>query len=229
MKNKIRISSSGLIIALVLTAVFLILPKTSNVIVGYVASLIGVVGLWFVVMLMTKKNAHYPLDLVFVISMYKYLILQLVCSVIVIVLELLNVYTLDYKIFIVVHIILLAIAVIRTMALGAGKEHIDQLEKKVRKQTFAWGMLVTDTEQIKQKIDHLSPEIQKEIETTCDEIRYSDPMSHKSLKEYDNDIKESIITLDKAVESWNDDKISKLCTTIKRQIKDRNNQLKLLK
>lgn len=229
MKNKIRICSSALIIVVVLTAVFLVLPKTSNVIVGYIFSLVGVAGLWWGTIFMTKKNAKYPLDLVFVISMYKYLILQAVCSAIVIALELLNVYTLNYKIFIVVHIILLAIAVIRTSMLGAGKEYIDQLDKKVKTQTLAWGMLVADTEKIKEKIDHLMPEIKKEIETTCDEIRYSDPMSHESLKDYDNDIKESVIALDKAVESWNDDKIYKLCTTIKRQIKDRNNQLKLLK
>lgn len=229
MKNKVRISSSGLIIAVVLTAVFLILPKTSNVIVGYVASLVGVAALWFGVMLMTKKNAQYPLDAVFVISMYKYVLLQTVCSAIVIALDLLNIYTLDYKIFIVIHIILLAFALIRTSILRAGKEHIDRVEKRVKKYTFNWGMLIADTEQIKEKINQLPPEIKKEIEVTCDEIRYSDPMSHESLKSYDNDIKESVITLDKAVDSWNDDKISKLCTTIQRQIKDRNNQLKLLK
>jgi len=229
MNRKLRIIYIYLIVAAVLTAVFLLLPSVPNAVIGFVFGLIGVATLGAATSFAFKKNANYPFDAAFALLILRYFILQIVISAIVIVLELLDIYTLNSGIFIVVHIILLAAAIIRSIVLGAGKKYIDDLDKKVKAQTFAWGMLVADTDQIREKIDHLSPEIQKEIETTCDEIRYSDPMGHKSLETYDNEIKESVITLDKAVESWNDDKISKLCTTIKRQIKDRNNQLKLLK
>lgn len=229
MNHKTRISIIAIILAAVLTAVFLLLPKTTNVVIGFVFSLIGIAALWLSAMFVTKENSNYPIDFAFALLILKYLVLQIVCSVIIISLELLNMFILGSAIFVVVHIVLLAIALIRILLMDAGKKHIDELDKKIETHTFDWGMLVSDTDQIREKIDHLTPEIKKEIETTCDEIRYSDPMSHQSLKDYDNEIKESVITLDKAVESWNDDKISKLCTTIKRQIKDRNNQLRLLK
>lgn len=229
MTYKSTTSIIALILAAVITAVFILLPKTSNIIVGYIFGLVGIAALWLSTLFVTKKNANYPFDSVFALVAFKYLILQIVCSAIVIVLELLHVFTLNYKIFIVGHIVLLAIALIRILLLGVGKKHIDELDEKIKKQTFEWGLLVADVYKILEKIDRLTPEIRSEIETTCDEIRFSDPMSHQSLKVYDHEIKESVITLDKAVESWNDDKISKLCTTIKRQIKDRNNQLKLLK
>jgi hypothetical protein len=72
----------------------------------------------------------------------------------------------------------------------------------------------------------------KDIQPVADALRFSDPMSHPSLESYENDIKDSLVRLEQAVsekDAENAEKISALCVTLLRQIKDRNNRVKLVK
>jgi hypothetical protein len=88
-----------------------------------------------------------------------------------------------------------------------------------------WKSLIVDVDAIAQS----TPEFSKDIKPVIDAIKYSDPMSNSQLAEYEDAIKDSIIRLNQAAAEKEADRVSELCVTLQRQIKDRNNRVKLLK
>lgn len=233
MNNKIRVLIISLIMAMVTSLMFLVVPITTNFIIGYIFSIIAIAGLALSVLMLTKKNTKIPQDFAFPLVARTYLILSIIVTIIVVALEAFNVWSMPFIIFLIIHIALLAIFTIRIIMLLAGKEHIDAVDKKVAEKTLDLRVMLADLDDIKEKTTNLpSPDKEKaevELKTIYEALKYSDPMSSTSLVEYENKIKESMIMLENAVGEKDLAKIEHLSVQIQRQIKDRNNRVKLMK
>jgi len=229
MKNKIRIIVIGVILAVIFSLLFFLLPVTAHFIIAYVFALISILGLILSAIFLTRKGIRVPQDIPFLSTAWTYLIINLVVSIIGVGLQ--SFYS--PIILIVVHILILAFFVVRIILLSGGKEYIDSREDKIAEDVFNIRMMLADLEAIKEKAANLPLEdrekVNKELGTIYDAIRYSDPISHPSLGEYDNEIKETIITLNEALVNGEIDGILNLSVKIQRQIKDRNNRVKILK
>jgi hypothetical protein len=227
MDNNYKRLTAGFIIAvLVLTAIFLVLPKTGLVITAYLFSLLAPTFLLLMMWkLATGTKAHYITDAAFVIQATRYVVLNIACSTIFVVLE-----QLDMKISVAVlalfHIILIAVFTWRMLAMDAGQEQILVVEEKVRKYTFNWRMLTADVESIK---TNAPAEYHKNIQEVIDKIRYADPMSCPEIAEYEEAIKDNVMLLEHKIQNGTPDEVTVLCLKIQKQIADRNNRLKLFK
>jgi hypothetical protein len=228
MNNTIRVVLIGVILAVIFSLLFLVSLPLPNFYIAYAFALIGIAVLVGVSINVVRKNLRIPQDLVFAPPALIYFILNLVLSVIGLIL------LFAFPIlFLILHIILLALFVAWFIILSGGKEIIDNVGDRAKEKVFSLRMMLADVDAIKAKTSDLPDEgkakAQKELSAVYDALRYSDPMSHPRLAQYEDAIKNSIIQLDKAVEDGNLEKISSLSVQIQRQIKDRNNRVLLMK
>ncbi|MDR0905079.1 MAG: hypothetical protein LBN00_02685, partial [Oscillospiraceae bacterium] len=153
------------------------------------------------------------------------LITEVIVSAVFVLFEQIGTFSLPIVWFILIQVVILAIFAIRTLTLKAGQEIIENRGAVVAEKVFVWKSLIVDVETIMQS----TPEFSKDIKPVVDAIKYSDPMSNPQLAEYEDAIKDSIIRLNQAAIEKEADRVSELCVTLQRQIKDRNNRVKLLK
>jgi hypothetical protein len=226
--DKIRTLIIGIVLVVVISLVFLVLPITPNLIIAYIFALLGIISLGLGVVFLTRENVKIPQDIPFLTSAWTYLIVNLIVSVLGLVFS----EHLTPIFFLIIHIVILAGFVI-WMVILTGKEHIDVLDTKTKEKVFNIRMMLADLDAIKEKASDLPSPVrektQKDLKTIYDAVRYSDPMSHPSLKEYDHAIKESIILIDRAVSEKDEEDLLNLTVRIQRQIKDRNNRVKFMK
>ena len=111
------------------------------------------------------------------------------------------------------------------MLLKGGEEVIERRDRAVRENVAALSLLRADVSAILEKM----PGMAREIQPLADALRYSDPINHPSLTSYENAINDGVIQLERAASQNDTEKVSSLCVTLLRQIKDRNNRLKLMK
>ena len=136
-----------------------------------------------------------------------------------------SLYQLPAAWFVLIHSITLAYFAIRLIMMKSGKEIIEQREAYVQEKTSSLQSLRVDLSAILEKM----PESARELQSVLDAIRYSDPMSHASLLPYENGIKENVARLELAAGKKDTEEISSLCVALLRQIKDRNNRVKMMK
>jgi hypothetical protein len=167
----------------------------------------------------------YPWFAAFPTMLLRYLVVEVLFSVVFVVLEQTSAYRLPLVWFLVIHIVIAGYVAVHLVMLKGGKEHIEQADAKIRETTYEWGSLQSDVSAILER----TPEAAKDIEPVADALRYSDPMSSPSLASCEDAIKEDIVRLEQAVSEKDAEKISALCVTLLRRIKDRNNRVKLMK
>jgi len=127
--------------------------------------------------------------------------------------------------FILIHVILLGFFSSLLILQKGGKDIIQPLEERAKEKYADFRLIQLDVETIKARV----PNQAEEIQAVIDALRYSLPTSHDSIAQYENKIKDSVVMLEQAAESNDNAKISELCNTLLRQIKDRNNRAKTVK
>ncbi|GHS93212.1 hypothetical protein AGMMS50276_03020 [Synergistales bacterium] len=223
--HKTHITLIVLVMAAVASLFFLVAEVTALFLIAYGFALLGIAGFWWGNMYLVDNIKSYPWIAAFPASILQYLTTEVIFSAVFVLSEQLSLFRLPPTWFFLIHAILLAFFVIRLIMLKSGKEIIEQRGKEVREKVQAISFLSADLSAILKK----APEKAKDIQPVIDAIRYSDPMSHPSLAPFENDIKDSVVSLERAAEQNDGEKISSLCVTLLRQIKDRNNRVKMMK
>ena len=123
MKNNIKIISSAVIVAVVLSLLFMVVPVTDAFVISYVFALIGICGVAGSLCVFGKGNNKAPQGFAYISSAITYVIVSLIFSVIdcIVVLSL--------KWTLVIHIGILAVFVIRIIALSSSNEYIGKLDE----------------------------------------------------------------------------------------------------
>ena len=219
--NSKSLSAIAGIIFIIITALFFVVKISALYIAAYVFALIGIAGLLFGGLHLLKNPKTYPWAAAIPMVLASYLIIDIVFSAVFVILEQTGVFILNTAIFAAIHAVILAFFAIRIIMLNAGKKEIERIEEKVKESTFDWQMLVADLKALSDK----SPEVKPVLEA----VKYSDPVTSPKIAEYDENIRDSVAALEKAVDAGDADKVAALCTTLQRQIKDRNNRAKQLK
>ena len=224
--HKTNAALIALIMAFVASLFFFVIKEISTLfIIAYGFALLGIAGFWTGNMYLMGNIKSYPWGAAFPMTIWQYLITEVSFSVVVVLLEQMSLYRLPAEWFVLVHGITLAFFAIRLIMMKSGKEIIEQREAFVQEKTSLKQSLHVDLSAIIEKM----PESARELQTVLDAVRYSDPVSHASLLPYEDAIKDSVAQLELAATEKNKEKVSSLCATLLRQIKDRNNRVKMMK
>ena len=224
--HKTHVSLIALIMAGVASLLFLILREVTTLfLVAYGFALMGIAVFWWSNIHLLDNIKSYPWAVALTLKVWQYLVAELVLSAVFVVLEQFSLYSIPIVWFILLHALTMAFFAVPFILLKSGKDVIEQRGAEVKEKTLFLQSLLADLSAVLEK----TPEAAQELKSVMDAVRYSDPMSHASLLPYENDIKDSVVRLDLAAEKKDTEEISSLCVTLLRQIKDRNNRVKLLK
>ena len=215
----------AVIMAVVATALFLIVKVTALFVAAYIFVLIGIGLLCFGNLYLLSSGKSYPWFASFPLTIWRYLITQITVSAIFVISENLFDRSIPIGWFILIHIVLLAFFSVLLILQKGGKDIIEQIDEKVKVKYLDLRMVQMDVESVKERV----PEQAKEIQAVVDALRYSMPMSHESIAPYEDKIKDSVFILEQAADQNDANKISEICVTLLRQIKDRNNRATLIK
>ena len=225
LQNKTNILLLTALMAAIISAFFIAVPPTKLFVTAYIFAMVGIAGLGLGSLYLLEAKKTYPWFAAFPLCIWSYLTTQVAFSAVVVACENLDYWSFSIKWFILFHIVFLAITLIILIALNAGKDIIEARGAEIGQKVFALKSLVADLEAAAEKL----PSGKKEIMAAADALRYSDPMSDDALASFENAIKHSIVLIERAVEGGDGQGMAALCTTLQRQIKDRNNRVKLMK
>jgi hypothetical protein len=224
--NKKYATLIALIAAGVASLFFLVVREiTPLFMLAYVFALFGIGASWFGAVYLFENMRNYPWLAAFPGTLLRYLTVEMLFSAVFVVLEQLSVFRFPPVWFLLAHGLIAAYFAVNLGLLKSGKEHIERKDAEIRAKTWEWASLQADVSAILER----TPEAAKDIRPVADALRYSDPMSHPSLEHYENDIKDGVVRLEQAASEKDTGKVSALCVTLLRQIKDRNNRVKLMK
>jgi len=150
-----------------------------------------------------------------------YLLVEVIVSAVFVVFEQISVFSLPIAWFMLMHIVILAVFSIRIIIIYTGGAPIWRIDDRVHESTFDWKLLILDVDALTVR----SPEVKPVLEA----LRYSDPMTNSKLTEYDVSIRNSVAALECAVDEGDSTRVDELIIMLQRQIRDRNNRVKLLK
>jgi hypothetical protein len=223
--NKKYATLIALILAGVASLFFLVVQVTPLFLLAYAFALFGIGASWLGSVYLLGNMKDYPWLAGFPAVALWYLIIEALFSAVFVVLEQFSFFRLPLVWFLLAHGIIAACFAVYLVLLKGGKEHIEHRNDEIREKTQSLAFLLADVSAILER----TPEGTKDIQPVIDALRYSDPMSHPSLERYENDIKDSVVRLKQAASEKDAEKVSTLCVTLLRQIKDRNNRVKLMK
>ncbi|MDR1622912.1 MAG: hypothetical protein LBS00_11110 [Synergistaceae bacterium] len=224
--HKIRITLIALIMTAVVSLLFLVIRETTTLFwIAYGFALLGIAAFWWSGMSLAGNVESYPWGMAVPATVCRYLCIEVIFSAVFVLLEQASLFRFPATWFFLIHAVILAFFGIRLVLLRGGGEIIERRGQEVRENVGSLSFLRADVSAILEK----TPGMAREIQPVADALRYSDPMSRPSLAPYENAIKDSVIQLEQAASQNDEEKISSLCVTLLRQIKDRNNRLKLVK
>ena len=225
----------GLVIYLIIISLFFfIAERTLLFVLCYIFALTG--GILFAVslMILAGKQSKLPQDLVFPIIAKSYMVFNILVSIVFLLLE----QQFDQKIKIIypilIHVVLLSVFIWRVLALHAGKEHMEEVNKKSsRSVNFQRKKLVVLSDcsagVTLWKNAAEKSAAQKVIGKVKDALRYSDPVVPEELAEYDQQISEVIMELKEAVDNADAPEVKNICDSLLVMLEQRKQRIKVLK
>lgn len=123
MKNNIKIILSALIVAVVVSLLFMVVPVTNAFVISYVFTLVSILGITASLCMFGKGNDKVPQGYAYITSAMSYAIVSLIFSIIACVV------IISLKWTLIIHIAILAVFVIRVIALSSGNEYISKLDE----------------------------------------------------------------------------------------------------
>ena len=222
-----RVLTGGLVAALVLTALFILIPATPLAIAAYCFGLLAIVELFGTIYLIagTAKKS-YLTNAAFPLVTWTYAIVNLLFSVTIAALEYFGSWTMPVKWFIFIHILFAAILIWRLLAMRSGQEIIEAVGQNVQVKVENWKIIGDVVDELK---GMAPPECRRDMQNVVDAIRYADPMTCPQLEELDDRIRGSISLLEQFLNERKTDEVPRVCQDICRQIKLRNSRMKLFK
>ena len=215
------------IAVLVLTALFLLLTKTSLVISAYCFSLLVPIMFFGTLWLVASGSKNkYITNAAFPIQSYSYCTINLIVCGIFVLLEQIGVWSIPAGWFAFIHIVLIARFAWRILAMKSGQEIIEQVGEKVQAKVTNWKWIGAQVEAMKGD----APEsCRQSLQDVSDAIRYADPMTHHELENLDAEIRSLVDRLAVELDESKIDAVAETCRELCRKIKARNTQMRLLK
>lgn len=162
-----------LILAAVATLLFVLIPGSANLTVAYVFCLIGIALMEGGFLLATTKNV--PASYTLIGQTARFLPWSLAVSVIVLVLERIDVFTLPPVWHVAVQVILLAITSIQMVRIFSGAAYVEQVEEQVAQKRNAWTDLTNRANMLTAR--EQNAEAKAALKKVAEALRYADPMS----------------------------------------------------
>ena len=225
--HKLRLILGFVIAVLVLTAVFMLLPKTALIVTTYCFSLLGPVMLFGTLWIVASGTKNqYLTNAAFPLQAWSYCVLELLACVIFVLLDQTGKWSIQAGWFTVIHIVLIAIFSWRVLAMKSGQEVIEQVGRDVQLKTADWRMIGADVEALKGD----APEAcRKELQAVIDAIRYADPVTCPELKPLDEAIRADVLQLELKIKESKAEEVPPICLEIRKRIKERAARAKILK
>ena len=222
-----RILAGTLVGMAIPTAFYLVLPKTPVVHTAYVFLLFSAIltgaSLW---RFTTGTRNDYLTNLAFPLALKQYLSVTVSFAVIVVLLDLLGTWSMEWTWYAALQVILLCFTAWRLLSIGAGQEEIKCVGENVKAQVTSWKMIQADANAI---LLSTSGEIRKDVAAVHDAIRYADPISKPEIAVIDEAISRDIAELKGLAQAGKVDEVHVLSLQILSEIQDRANRLKVLK
>lgn len=178
----------ALILAVVATLLFVLLPSSANMTLSYVFCLLGIVLMESGFLLATTKNV--PASYALIKKTGKFLPWSLTVSLVVLVLERIGLFTLPVLWHAVIQIVLLAITSIGMVKVFAGAAYVEQVAEKVEVKTSAWRDLVIQANTLAAR--QTDTEAKQSVKKVAEALRFADPMSTTTSAPLENRIAEMI-------------------------------------
>ena len=224
--HQMRALTAGIVAALVLTALFLLIPKTPLVITGYLFSLLGIVEFFGTLCYAAGSNRNsFLTNAAFPLAAKSYGIVCVGFSVLAVAVERLG-WSMPVGWFIFVQIVFAAFLIWRLLAMRSGQEEIVRVGRQVESSTFSWRDMWSEAVAVWYRADEAS---RKDVGAVCEAFRYADPVASLALADLDGEIRENLIRLGQLVDAKDTENIADLCVTLQRQIEERGVRLKMLK
>ena len=204
----------ALILAVIVTLLFVILPSSANMTVAYVFCLIGIVFMESGFLLATAKNV--PASYALIKKTGKFLPWSLTVSLVVLVLERIGLFTLPVLWHAVIQIVLLAITSIGMVKVFAGAVYVEQVAEKVEVKTSAWRDLVIQANTLAAR--QTDTEAKQSVKKVAEALRFADPMSTTTSAPLENRIAEMIDYMQAA----DAETCKRICTELLLLIQERN-------
>lgn len=218
---------AAVVALMVLTALLILIPKTTIVIAGYLFSILGIVEFFgSVAYLAGSSKKDYLVNTAFPYVTRGYAIAAIVFSFLIAALDCFDIWTMPVGWFIFVQIIFAAVLIVKFLMLGTGKELVETTGDTVAAKYSNWKKLLADVEAVLTKT---TPESKNDVSAVRDAVKYADPMSNPALDSLEQEIRSNIAQLARLVEEKKSSEVSTLCVTIQDQIKDRTKRLQRLK
>ncbi|SEM23088.1 hypothetical protein SAMN04487770_12955 [Butyrivibrio sp. ob235] len=128
---------------------------------------------------------------------------------------------------IIICLLVLIFNVIALVSTHAAISTVEEIDKKVKADTFFIKSLTVDVEMLKEKAT--IPEVANELKPLYDAVRYSDPMSDDALSSIESQITLLIPELSEGVEKADIDVVKRSVKNITVLLSERNKKCKLLK
>ena len=222
MESRKRIVIISLIILAVYNVIAFLIPSVKNITFwsAYIFSSLSIIISSLVILSALDeegiKNKFKNMPTVYVAITY--LIIQLIMGFV-------EIYSpINYRMSILINIVILGISIITLSGVNAGKKEIQRVEEKVKEKVFFIKDLQADIEIFENKIENL--ETKKEINMLVETIRFSDPMTHSKLATIENQINIKAQTL---MQEKDNNEIKKLCSEMQQLFAERNKKAKLYK
>lgn len=222
--NKGSVILIAFIMVVVVSTLFLIVEVTPLFIAAYVFALIGIVGFCIGNIYLFAHKKSYPWFAAFPMTIWQYLIAEVILSAIFIIRENIFNSSISVKIFVAFHVVLMAFFTLFLILLKGGKEMIEERDVQVKEKVGAIRLMQADIE----SLIYQFPDYAKNLREVADAIRYSDPMSNSALAALDEQIQQGITALAE-FDGKDNTRIPKMCAILLRQIADRNARVKLMK
>ncbi len=234
MTNSTRTILGGVVLALLIAAIAVVIPA------GEALVWISVAAMWVAILAMVLstlfvaqgKRALEPQSLVFPLLAWQFLGLHALLSAAVLGLSATGIWSPPWALFLLGHVILLAVFTLLLLATSAGKDEIDRIGENTRAKVTDWRLLVADIAALREKAPKGHPDaaaVLQAIESVHDALRYSDPMSNPTLESIETGVRSAAADLVAAVESGRWTEVSGLAEQFQTRLRDRNSRLKALK
>jgi len=223
-KNQSSVFVIAGIMAVVATAFLIVVPVTPTVLIAYVFTLLAI-GLFTWGNLQLLDNAKsYPWFAAFPMRIWQYLTAQLVLSAVFIGREYFFEGEFSIALFFFLHIAILGYFAVSLVLMKPAAEIIETRETEVKQKVSAMRLMQADIESVlRQHSEHEEP-----LKRVLEALKYSDPMSHPSVRIYEEEIQRSILSMS-GLDGNDPEKIPAICEKLLRQIADRNSRVKIMK
>ncbi len=192
MKNKLSIILVGVLIAVLLTIIFIALPKSANLTIAFVFSLVGTTLFTLSLLVIAHKPVKVLTTIPFALIAWVFLVLNLLLSALGVIFQ--NV--VPPLLLGLLHGLLIVIFAIPVILISIGKRHIDKTDDKTNHAVRSIRTQLDELSSMKAKTTDMPNDIKgsvdKEIQKVYEALRYSDPLTPPGLEQYDTAISNGI-------------------------------------